>query len=104
MFDVVTNTMGYDATWTPAGGATQTGKVLYNGPTEKEKLFDANYDPEKLTMEFKDDVFPGLFESVRSGNKEPISIVLSSGSVSFKIRSVEKQFDGKQYKATLVKV
>lgn len=103
LFATVTSTMGYDATWQPAAGAPQTNKVLYNGPTEKEKLFSANYDPDKLTMEYTEGMFPGLKESVDSGNLESVSIVLNGISVSLKVRHVQRQFDGKQYKATLVK-
>jgi hypothetical protein len=53
LFKQVKTTMGYAATWAPsAGGDVQTAIVLYNGPTEKEKLFSADYDPDKLKMEY----------------------------------------------------
>lgn len=101
MFDTVTATMGYNATWIPAaGGQSQTKEVLYNGPTEKEKLFDANYDPEKLNMEYKEGVFTGLKESVDSGTTETVTI---ENIGTFKVRGVKKLFDGKNYKATLIK-
>lgn len=111
--------MGYDATWTPSNadflntefntdefvtGQPIPGKVLYNGPTEKEKLFDANFDPSKLTMEYKHGVFVGLKESVDGGQTETVTISLADGDITLKVRHVQKQFDGRQYKATLVKI
>jgi hypothetical protein len=100
MFDTVTNTMGYDAVWVPkAGGEHKTAKVLYNGPTEKERFFLADYDPDKLMMEYKDGDFPGLFESARS-SKAP-EVVQIDGIGEFVVRSVKKKWDGKTYEVQL---
>jgi hypothetical protein len=108
--------MGYNATWAPSNADFLNtefdtdefvtnqpipGKVLYNGPTEREKLFDANYDPEKLNMEYKDGVFRGLKESIDSGTAETVTI---ENIGTFRVRGVQKLFDGKNYKATLIKV
>src|SRR5881275_1117587 len=99
MFDTVTNVMGDDATWTPAaGGEAQSAKVLFSGPTEKEKIFDAEYDPEKLTMEYKEGVFPGLKESTDAGTTEIVTI---AGKGDFIARGVKKLADGQTYKANL---
>jgi hypothetical protein len=100
MFNTVTGTMGYDATWLPSsGGEQQMAKVLYNGPTEKEKLFDANYDPDKRMLEYKDGSFPGLFELVRTNDiLEEITIVDIG---TFYVKSVKKKWDGKTYEAQI---
>ncbi len=100
MFSTVTNTMGYDATWTPnAGGPTKTAKVLYNGPTEKEKLFNADYDPDKVMMEYKSGDFDGLFEEARPSTSMEEVTITDIGV--FYIRSVKKKFDGKTFEAQL---
>jgi hypothetical protein len=99
-FSTVTNIMGYDAEWTPkAGGETQSAKVLYNGPTEKEKLFSADYDPLKIMMEYKEGDFAGLFDASRVKNSREIVQIDSLGE--FYIKSVKKKWDGKTYEAQL---
>lgn len=100
MFGTVANTMGYNAEWLPkAGGELQTAKVLYKGPTEKEKLFSAEYDPLKITMEYSEGLFPGLFETSRSNNTNEEVAIDSIGT--FYIKSVTKKWDGKSYEAHL---
>lgn len=100
MFNTVANTFGDEATWTPAaGGDAQSALVLYNGPTEKEKLFSADYDPEKLTLEYKEGQFTGLKESTDEGTAEFITI---TGLGEFQVKGVQKLVDGKNYKAHLV--
>lgn len=100
MFDTVTKQYGDQATWTPsAGGAAQSASVLYNGPTEKEKLFSADYDPDKLTLEYKEGQFSGLMASVNGGTPEFITI---ENVGEFQVRGVQKLVDGKNYKAHLV--
>ena len=116
LFNVVTATMGYDAQWLnsqlgdfdakdfkPAdfdtfSDALVTGKVLYKGPTEKEKLLDADFDPEKVYMEYKQGDFTGLFEAVRQNRFEPVRIVDIG---YFKVRSISKHWDGKTLIAIL---
>ena len=100
MFSTVTNTMGYDAIWVPkAGGEHKTARVLYNGPTEKEKLFSAEYDPDKLMMEYQLSDFPELFEAARS--KDTTEEVLITDIGTFYIKSVKKKWDGKTFEAQL---
>ncbi len=100
MFSTVTNTMGYDVTWTPkAGGGAKTAKVLYNGPTEKEKIFSADFDPEKIMMEYKSGDLPGLFEAAKpSTAPETVTI---AGIGEFIVRSVKKKWDGKTFEVQL---
>lgn len=100
MFSTVTNTMGYSATWVPkAGGEAQTATVLYNGPTEKEKLFNADYDPDKLMLEYQLGDLPGLFEAGRS--KQTTEEIAITNIGNFYIKSVKKKWDGKSYEAQL---
>lgn len=100
MFGTVTNTMGYDATWTPkAGGSAKTAKVLYNGPTEKEKLFATDFDPEKVTMEYKAGDLPGLFEATKPSEKPEVITITGIGD--FHVRSIKKKWDGKTFEAQL---
>jgi len=102
MFNTVTKTMGYAATWVPsAGGAAITATVLYNGPTEKEKLLSADYNPEKLTIEYKVDDLTGLRESVDAGNIETITVTQFG---DFSIKSALPHWDGKTIIANLVKI
>jgi hypothetical protein len=116
MFDTVTGTMGYDAAWLPNGSGDfdandfnpedfntysyylLLARVLYNGPTEKERLFSADYDPEKLTMEYKAGDFPSLYESARNCSFEVLQIIDIG---FFTVRSIRKKFDGKTFVATL---
>lgn len=100
MLGTVTNTMGYAATWLPKeGGEAKTATVLYNGPTEKEKLFNADYDPDKLMMEFHLTDLPGLFEAARSKNTTEEIDITNIGV--FYIKSVKKKWDGLTYEAQL---
>ena len=100
MFGTVSNTMGYDAVWLPkSGGSQKTARVLYNGPTEKERLFSADYDPDKLMMEYQLNDFPGLYEAGRSRDTtEQVDIY---GIGSFSVKSVKKKWDGKTFEAQL---
>lgn len=94
--------MGYNATWTPsAGGAAITATVLYNGPTEKEKLFDAEYNPDKLTIEYKLGDLTGLKDAVDGGANETITVAAFG---SFSIKSISTKWDGKTIVANLVKI
>lgn len=100
-FNVVTNTMGYTATWIPtAGGAEKVATVLFNGPSDKEKLADASYSPEKIWMEYKAGDFDGLKESADDSNFETITI---SGIGVFVIKSIDQKYDGKTFVAYLNK-
>lgn len=101
-FNVVTNNMGYSATWRPSiGGDLQVAKVLYNGPTEKEKLLSADYDPDKLTMEYKSIDFIGLKDAADDNQNEIVTI---EDVEDFAVKSVRKKFDGKTFEAKLQRI
>jgi len=93
MFDTVTNTMGYDATW-----GILTARVLFTGPTEKEKLKQADFDPDKLEMEYKAGDFGGLNELLDNNEMQTVTI---DGIGEFTVKSVSKKFDGKTFIARL---
>lgn len=100
MMDTVTNVMGYEATWLPStGGEMQSAKVLYNGPTEKEKLFDANFSPDKRMLEYFPGDFAELFELWRKNNSVEEITIVDIGT--FYVKSVKKKWDGKTYEAQL---
>lgn len=93
MFNTVTKTMGYDATWN-----LLTARVLFKGPTEKEKLKDADYDPDKLEMEYKAGDFVGLYTLLENNEMQTVTII---GIGNFTVKSVAKKFDGKTFIARL---
>lgn len=101
IFDVTTNTMGYDATWTPSlGGEQLTGRVHYREPNEKDMIASGvQYMPFVFIMEYKVGVFNGLQESVRTGNTEIVVV----NNASHYVRSVTKIADGQTFEAQLEK-
>jgi len=96
--DVVTNTMGYPATWQPAvGGPLQTAKVLYNANTDKYELSNMDFVPEKWRMEYRAPFFEDLKQSVDSGVDETVIITLPGGATEYFVRRVIAAFDGKTF-------
>jgi hypothetical protein len=90
---VVTNTMGYDATWVPlAGGDAFTGRVLFNEPTNPEEVAIADFEAMRPRVEFFEGDFPGLFESARKNKLEVIEI---NGRSFVTMANGSKKFDGK---------
>lgn len=93
-FDIVGNTMGVNASWTPSeGGGELVGRVLFNDPSKKYKLMGVDYQPAGWSIEYREGVFVGLYESVRENNIETITL---NGS-NYTVRAVTKDFDGKTY-------
>ena len=103
LFTQVKTTMGYSASWQPsAGGGLQIAIVLYNGPTEKEKIFSVDYDPDKLKMEYQDTDFIQLKDAVDTDpDAEKVFITISGTEVPFKIKSIKRLWDGKTFEAQL---
>lgn len=100
--DVVTNTMGYPASWQPvAGGPVITAAVLYNANTDKYDLSNMGYEPEKWRMEYRAPFFPGLKQSVDENVDEIVTITLPDGDTEFFVRRVIAAFDGKTFIAYL---
>jgi hypothetical protein len=89
---VVTTNMGYDASWTPSiGGPTQTGRVLFNKPTQKADITDEEYSAITTKMEYLEPGFPGLAESVNNNGNE---VVIIDG-IAYNCYKVDQKYDGK---------
>lgn len=104
MFDVTTNVMGYDASWTPSSvedAQVMVGRVHYREPNEKEMLANGvQYMPFVFIMEYKVGVFPGLQEDVRMGRSEIVTV----NGVQHYVRSVVKTVDGQTFEAQLERI
>lgn len=105
-FDVVSNTMGYDASWTPsAGGPTQTCKALLKNPTEAQAFQPVGhelpeYNPHHWMMEYRQGNFEGLKVAVDSNEVEEVTV----NGQTFNVSAVYTKFDGKTYYAILVPI
>lgn len=102
LFDVTTDTFGYEASWIPTSGGTPlSGRVHYRRPNEKDSMTSGViYAPFVYFMEYKEGVFDGLQASVRSGGDEFVTIQ----GVQHIVRSVERVYDGKTYQAHLERI
>lgn len=103
-FDVVTNTFGYAAKWTPSdGSAEKTAQVLYKDATEKQGLSDQDFEVERYKMEYKNGDFPELKNLVDTADTiEKVSIETQKDIwLEFMVRRIERKFDGKTFIAIL---
>jgi hypothetical protein len=91
-FDIVTNTMGYDASWN-----IHTSQVLFNSPSEKQAIQDVEFDPTAFKMEYRKGVFDGLKERVDDGNNETVEI----NGMTYYVIEVKIKLGGKTFIATL---
>jgi len=97
-FDVISSTMGYDASWIPqAGGQTKVARVLLKDPTEVHELAGVEYNPVGMMMEYRRGFFDGLFEAVRDGILEEVVV----NHISYYVRDIKAVYDGKTYRAKL---
>ncbi len=103
LFDITTNTFGYEASWQPtAGGTPLTGRVHYRRPNEKDSMTSGvAYAPFVFFMEYKEGVFDGLQEAVRNGSTDEVVTVQG---VTHYVRSVERVYDGRTYQAHLERI
>lgn len=98
VFDAVNTLFGQDASWVPsAGGATVTGKMLFQEPSVEMTIARADFMPPGPSAEFYATEFPGLLEAVKAGSDEHIVI----SGVSYYVVTVDALADGKTHKATL---
>jgi hypothetical protein len=102
LFDLTTTTFGYDASWAPSDESDpQAGRVNYRRPNEKDTIANGvDYMPFAYFMEYKEGVFSGLQEAVRSGSIETVII----NGVSHYVRSVHRVYDGKTFQAHLERI
>lgn len=104
-FDVVTNTMGYEALWYP--GADQdaepiSAKVLFNDPAKPESVGgDRSYGYDRPTIEFKEGDWPGLKLSVDDKQPELIFVKGTYYYVHQIIGEKGSARDGETYTAIL---
>lgn len=109
VFDITTQTMGYEAEWTPlAGGTKQVCRVHFKSPNEMRKNFgNVMFEARIYKMEYKRGDFVGLYELVANapstadgGNLE---VVVIEG-VSYYCDSINAMFDGDYYEVGLFPV
>lgn len=99
-FDIVTNTIGYDATWIPSDSshpAGYTARVLFKYPESDRKLSGATYSSFNYEMEYRRDFFPGLKLSVDATGTEQITV----DGKNYHCRNVDVISDGNTFKAQL---
>lgn len=96
-FNIVTNTMGYTASWTPSSGNPLIANVLFKDATQSAKLLDQIFDPKFCIAEYKYGDFTGLKEAADRGNEE---IIIING-ITYGVLKVESDYDGKTLKAHL---
>ena len=108
-FDVVTNLMGYDASWTNSvSNILLTSKVGYKDPSEKQELSGIDsWNPDQPFMEYRAGFFPGLKESVDAGVAEYVLITQQGDADSvigyFNVKEVKTKVDGDTFVARLVR-
>jgi hypothetical protein len=96
-FNIVTNTMGYPATWQPSTGELKTANVLFKDATQTAKLLELPYDPKNSMIEYKQGDFNGLKEAVDSG-KEP---VIEVNGIQYGVMEINTKYDGKTIVANI---
>lgn len=99
---IVTNTMGYDASWLPADGSAEqalTARVLFKEPTKGYELGGIDYTPMTFIMEYQRPDFAALFDAVASGYSETVTV----DGQAYYVRHVAAIDDGKNYRAVLQK-
>ncbi|WP_153799070.1 hypothetical protein [Foetidibacter luteolus] len=121
-FDIVTQTFGYPAFWTPSqqdafspeftgefgeyglepNGETQTAQILFKEPTEKFGLSDNDYEIDAYYMEYRKGTFLGLKSSVNAGSLETVTIETQDGPTDFFVKGIKAKYDGRTIIATLV--
>lgn len=100
-FDVITNTMGYNASWlsSESGSVLLAARVGYKDPSEKQELSGIeSWNPDQPFMEYRVDFFPGLKSRVDDGQLEFITI---SGVGYFSVKEVRTAIDGDTFVARL---
>lgn len=98
-FDIVANTMGYNAVWVPSnGGPSVDGRVLFSDPNQKQQVGNINYLPANYSMEYKAGTFDGLKAGVDNNAIEVVEVC----NLRFNVSQVSAKFDGKTFVALLV--
>lgn len=90
---IVTNTMGYDASWTDANNVVHAAKVLLNDPTDnKDKISEQEYNTSNTQMEYLQGDLPGLYEAIqRTNGGQTVNI---NGNAYLTL-TAKRKYDGK---------
>jgi len=97
-FDVITNTMGYNAVWISESD-TFTARVGYKDPSEKQELSGIDsWNPDEPFMEYRVGFFEDLKARVDAGNLEHVTI---EGIGYFAVVDVKTKYDGETFMARL---
>lgn len=97
-FDVVTNVMGYNATWL-SGSITYSARVGFKDPSEKQELSGIDsWNPDEPFMEYRIGFFENLKTRVDTGNLEHVTI---EGIGYFAVVEVKTKYDGETFVARL---
>lgn len=97
-FDVVTNVMGYNATWL-SGSITYSARVGFKDPSEKQELSGIDsWNPDEPFMEYRVGFFENLKTRVDTGNLEHVTI---EGVGYFAVVEVKTKYDGETFVARL---
>lgn len=99
-FAIVTNTMGYTATWVPSSGLIPgglTAQVLFKDATEMARLLQIEYDPQRAMIEYTINDLPGLKASVDLKTDELVVI----NGIQYGVEKVRALADGKTLAADL---
>lgn len=100
VFDIVTNIMGYDATWTPVdGGSVLSGKVCFKDPHSDLELAGFQFTPKTKIAEWKAGDFAGLETAFNSGLER---LVIEGHQYS--VIHVKSLWDGKTYQAVMEQI
>ena len=97
-FDVVTDTMGYNATWL-SESILNSARVGFKDPSEKQELSGIDsWNPDEPFMEYRIGFFENLKLNVDSGNLEHIII---EGIGYFAVVEIKTKYDGETFVARL---
>ena len=97
-FDVVTNTMGYNATWL-SESILNSARVGFMDPSEKQELSGIDsWNPNEPFMEYRIGFFDNLKLNVDNGNLEYVTI---EGIGYFAVVEVRTKYDGETFVARL---
>tara|TARA_R110000850_G_scaffold233297_2_gene358215 strand:- start:1515 stop:1856 length:342 start_codon:yes stop_codon:yes gene_type:complete len=97
-FDVVTDVMGYNATWL-SESITHVAKVGFKDPSEKQELSGiSSWNPDEPFMEYRIGFFDNLKIRVDTANLEHVTI---EGIGYFAVVEVKTKYDGETFIARL---
>ena len=97
-FDVVTDTMGYNANWL-SESISYNARVGFKDPSEKQELSGIDsWNPDEPFMEYRVGFFENLKLKVDSGLPEFVTI---EGIGYFAVVEVKTKYDGETFVARL---